>query len=113
VETQHVIEPFQQAICVYWFSDCGSPIPFSGSANNNATTFNSSVTITCDYGYSINGKSVTTCQSDGTWTSLPTCDPAGTLSTFSYIACTIQLPDMAERLKDGDTLYKSKLESSE
>jgi Sushi repeat (SCR repeat) len=104
VETR-VIGPFQQAIYVYWFSDCGSPTPLSGSSNNNATTFNSTVTITCDSGYSINGKSVTTCQSDGTWTSLPTCDPSGTLSRFAFRARNISLHASTGGLNEGGNLY--------
>jgi hypothetical protein len=109
----HVVKPDYEAICLYSFSDCGIPTVFKGTANNSATTFNSTVTITCDMGYNITGKSVTTCQSDGTWTSLPTCDPTGTYSRSLIIAKHTALLDGARRLNEGVTLNTCTLEWSE
>ncbi|XP_053398439.1 sushi, von Willebrand factor type A, EGF and pentraxin domain-containing protein 1-like [Mercenaria mercenaria] len=55
--------------------DCGDPTPMNGTRDSQVQTYNASVVITCDDGYEIIGSSPITCQSDGTWSDLPTCHP--------------------------------------
>ena len=56
--------------------NCGSPSePDNGAVTFTSTTFQSQATFTCDSGYSLEGSSSRTCQSDGTWSGqAPVCN---------------------------------------
>ena len=55
---------------------CGDPgTPTNGRHNVSSTTYNSVVTYTCDDGYTLQGNSSRTCQSNGNWSgSVPQCE---------------------------------------
>ncbi|XP_053398307.1 CUB and sushi domain-containing protein 1-like [Mercenaria mercenaria] len=55
--------------------DCSDPVPYKGTANDSSTTYGSVIEIICDTGHVISGSSVITCNADGTWSDVPTCDP--------------------------------------
>ncbi|XP_052282859.1 CUB and sushi domain-containing protein 3-like isoform X5 [Dreissena polymorpha] len=57
--------------------DCHTfPITLHGHVSTNSTTYRTSVTITCDTGYNLNGKSTSICESNGNWSSIgQTCTP--------------------------------------
>ena len=56
--------------------NCGTPSELdNGAVTFTSTTFQSQATFTCDSGYSLEGSSSRTCQSDGTWSGqTPVCN---------------------------------------
>ena len=56
--------------------NCGDPgTPSNGRRTGSSTTYNSVVTYTCNTGYTRQGSSSRTCQSNGQWSgSLPRCN---------------------------------------
>jgi len=57
-------------------SDCGDlSAPSNGQISINATTFGSMATYSCDLGYTLDGNTSRTCQSNGQWSgSQPSCN---------------------------------------
>ena len=55
--------------------DCGDPgTPTNGQRSLSSTTYNSAVIYTCDVGYTLQGSTSRTCQSNGQWSgSVPQC----------------------------------------
>ena len=41
-------------------------------------------TITCDEGYIVSGNNITTCQNDGTWSSIPSCESESLSFMYMY-----------------------------
>ena len=72
------------AVCICWIYntvlssavDCGDPgTPSNGRRTGSSTTLNSVVTYTCNTGYTRQGSSRRTCQSNGQWSgSVPQCN---------------------------------------
>ena len=59
--------------------DCGKiQRPRNGSISGDKTTFQKSVTYSCDKGFELKGPKTIICQSDGQWSSKSTCE--GTLN---------------------------------
>ena len=64
--------------------DCGDPTPVGGTlVSGNDFTYTHSATVECSIGYNILGSPTITCQSDGTWTAIPTCIPLGKIFELS------------------------------
>ena len=64
--------------------DCSSPPTLTTGQvdTSSGTTFGSTVTYTCNTGYTLTGSSSLTCGSDGNWSPVsPTCE-SKLLSTF-------------------------------
>ena len=62
-------------ICVL---DCQSPnIPNGDLTADSDTVYSGTATAECDTGYELAGSAVATCLSDGTWDTLPICNPKG------------------------------------
>ena len=57
-------------------SDCTTPTITNGETAETpkGTTYNEIAIMTCEEGYTLNGNAFVTCQDDGNWTTLPTCD---------------------------------------
>lgn len=53
--------------------DCGTPLLANGNASEGATTFQSSISFSCEPGYYLAEPHTATCTWNGTWTQLPTC----------------------------------------
>ncbi|XP_053374890.1 deleted in malignant brain tumors 1 protein-like [Mercenaria mercenaria] len=53
---------------------CGDPTPSHGIKNSNETTNGTVILISCDKGYTLSGNASITCQSDETWSDIPTCE---------------------------------------
>ena len=60
-------------------SDCDSlTAPTNGQVSGETTTFNSTLTFTCDAGYDLTGDATVTCNATGSWDyAAPTCDIKG------------------------------------
>ena len=57
--------------------DCGPPPTLTNGQvdSSSGTTFGSTVTYTCDTGYTLNASSLLTCRCDGNWFPVaPTCE---------------------------------------
>ncbi|CAH1797704.1 unnamed protein product [Owenia fusiformis] len=49
-------------------NDCGTlPAPSNGTVDSTTSTFNTTVTFSCDDGYSLSGSTSRTCQANSTW----------------------------------------------
>ena len=66
--------------------DCGPLIaPTNGTVILTNTTFGSTVTYSCDTGYTLNGGSTRTCQSGRTWSgAAPTCGGKRNCTSCQY-----------------------------
>ena len=53
--------------------DCEDPAIQNGQSHATNTTLNTTITISCDNGYVMNGSAQVTCQTNGNWSSLPNC----------------------------------------
>ena len=70
-----------------FISDCGTLLaPSNGNIDlSGGTLFEAVALFSCDTGYTLNGASSTTCQSDATWSDPnPTCDIRGAVFLFDY-----------------------------
>ena len=66
-----------------FYLDCGDPTPVNGSVSDPATTYNTTVGVSCETGYSLSGSAEIVCQADGTWSDSPTCLENGKLQCFT------------------------------
>lgn len=64
--------------------------PGGGNVAVTTTTYGSTATFSCNTGYDLNGTATVTCQADGTWETLPSCDIKGT-ADFMQIGLLIIL----------------------
>jgi hypothetical protein len=64
----------------FFIQDCLMPTVANGTIADtpNGTTFNETAIISCIDGFKLNGSSTVTCEADGNWSTLPTCDIRGT-----------------------------------
>ena len=61
------------------FTDCETPTIANAEAAEapKGTTYGEVAILSCSTGYSLNGSTFVTCQTDGSWSTLPTCDIIG------------------------------------
>lgn len=66
--------------------DCGRlQSPLNGSLSGNLTVYPNSVRLWCDPGFVINGSSIRTCQSNGTWDGFETfCEGKTVFKVFVF-----------------------------
>ncbi|XP_052282873.1 CUB and sushi domain-containing protein 1-like isoform X18 [Dreissena polymorpha] len=80
--------------------DCHTfPINVHGHVSTNSTTYRTSVTITCDTGYNLNGNSTSICESNGHWSSIG--------QTCSLVDCKQHPVPSYGRLSTSSTTYGS------
>ena len=70
-----------------FYLDCGDPTPVNGSVSDTATTYNTTVTVSCADGYSVSGSAEILCQADGTWSDSPTCLENGKMQRLKSMYC--------------------------
>jgi hypothetical protein len=68
-----------------FIQDCLMPSVANGTIADtpNGTTFNETAFISCIDGFNLNGSSSVTCEDDGNWSTLPTCDIRGTKNSVT------------------------------
>ena len=71
---------------MFGLSDCGNPNNLgNGTLYYTNTTFNATVTYTCDIGYRLLGNNTNTCDESGTWVGdIPACKKVGMLEYLCY-----------------------------
>ena len=77
-----------------YFSDCGNKQSVANGKvdyTGRKTTAGSSVPVTCDTGYKLNGNSHITCKKDGLWSS-GTCQIIGTRYSHYYTPAHPEFP---------------------
>lgn len=60
----------------FWLTDCGTLGTVSHGTltlDSSTSTVNSSTTLTCDVGYTVDGDASVGCLSNGSWSELPSC----------------------------------------
>lgn len=57
--------------------ECGDPTPRHGFRNTYETVVGTVVFVSCNEGYNLLGDAILTCQSDKSWTDIPTCEIIG------------------------------------
>ena len=76
---------------VTFFSDCEYPLNITnGMIVYTNTTFNATVTFTCDIGYRLIGNDTNTCDESGTWNgTIPECQIVGMYSYYHLLYHTL------------------------
>lgn len=69
------------------FIDCEAPTVANADPieTPKGTTFGEVAIISCQAGYFIDGNSFVSCQSDGSWSNLPTCNITGMHSPSTFM----------------------------
>jgi len=80
------------AIFIFCFPDCGQlNINYGIHADNIYTTYDSTITVTCEPGYSLYGESSVSCLESGYWSDIPVCNLRSKFSKTSlhnnYVSC--------------------------
>lgn len=75
---------------MFCLADCGKLSPTGGTASTpKGTTYGEVAIVSCEAGYTLNGTAFITCQSNGTWSDMPTCDIKG--NYLSKGGCSLKI----------------------
>jgi hypothetical protein len=69
----------------HFISDCGELSILNGGVSSSNTTYGTEIYVDCFEGYDVSNPFAVTCQSNGNWSNVPTCDPVGKILYLIYM----------------------------